>query len=231
MRDSIDGQIVCSGFGMHPGKIACEYLDADTGICHSAHTNRIWSGDIPSVGRTYPTPGTRIPFQVGPVGPGGPVASSSFDPFAVGCFPESPVEPLSSLVDPATIKKILDLTCEKAQLDLDRSKKRRERFSIIGNEPTEEEKAKRHERQKLFRKRDHQEDIAMSYRRMAECHELTARLYKEQGSAEQAQEELKNAIASSEDATDLYFKVLESEKELYQINEDLFVDDDVELDD
>ena len=220
MRDSIDGQIICSGFGMHPGRISCEYLDADTGICHSAHTNRIWSGDIPSVGRVYPTP------------------PDSFDPFAAGCCPESPKDPLSEIIDPATVKRILDLTCEKAQLDLDRSKRRRRRFSIIGDndpEPTAEERAKQRERQRLFNEREHRESIASLYRRMAECHELTARLYKEQGLKEEAKEEMNNAIAASNDSTDVYFKVLEIEKEIYgflQKQDEMFgVDDDVEVDD
>lgn len=216
-RDSIDGQLVCSGFGMHPGKIACEYLDSDTGICHSAHTNRIWSGDIPSVGRVYPTP------------------QDSFDPFAAGCCPESPKDPLSEIIDPSTVKRILDLTCEKAQLDLDRSKRRRARFSVIGDgdpEPTDEQRAKQRERRRLWNERDHRENIAATYRRMAECHELTARLYKEQDLEEEAKEEMNNAIAASTDSTDVYFKVLEIEKELYEKHEEMFgVDDDVEVDD
>lgn len=216
-RDSIDGQIVCSGFGMHPGKIACEYLDADTGICHSAHTNRIWSGDIPAqgAGRVYPTP------------------PDSFDPFAAGCFPESHKDPLSEIIDPATVKRILDLTCQRAEIDLERSKRRRTRFSVIGDgdsELTKEKRAQQRERRKLWDEREHRESIAATYRRMAECHELTARLYKEQGLEEEAKEEMNNAIAASNDSTDVYFKVLEIEQALYSKNEEMF-DDDVEVDD
>jgi hypothetical protein len=153
----------------------------------------------------------------------------------MGCCPESPKDPLSEIIDPATVKRILDLTCEKAQLELDRFKRRRRRFSIIGDndpEPTAEERAKKRERRRLFNEREHREIIASLYRQMAECHELTARLYKGQGLEEEAKEEMNNAIAASNDSTDVYFEVLEIEKELYQKHEEMFgVDDDVEVDD
>lgn len=217
MRDSIDGQIICSGFSMHPGKVSCEYLDAETGTCHSSYLHQILSGEIPRASRVYPTPGSY----------------SSFNPFAKGCFPEKPLDPLSELIDPATIKRILDLTCEKAELDLKRSKRRRLRFSAYGDEnpePTDEEIAKRRERHMLWSRRDCQEDVAVSYRRIAECHEINARLYREKGLEEEAKEEIEAAIAASNDATDLYFKVLELEKALYQKNEEL-LEDDLQVDD
>jgi hypothetical protein len=209
MRDSIDGQIICSGFAVHPRKVSCEYLDVETGTCQSAYIDRILSGD-----RVYPTPG------------------GSFNPFAEE-ESKKPLDPLSELIEPATIKRILDLICEKAQLDIDRSKRRSRRFSIIGDgdqEATAEEIAKQRERRRLWNEREHRENIAAIYRRMAECHELTARLYKEHGLEEEAKEEINNAISASNDSTDVYFKVLEIEKELYVKHEEMFgVDDDVEL--